>query len=668
MGTLYEENPDLALVRVDYREKSPFALRGWNACGQGATGQHHSDTGTRWFEGRTKLNFRSGGVSAGIDTMIMEDGYKYTLNGQLLHSGATLAISKYFEEHPEYFMTNADGTPKESQYGSNLNFYNMEAADALALDLVESARINNAKIVSHSIQDNQYFCMVENGVDLASLPFTADNGVTVYPEDKNYKSTVFFNFLNSTAKKVKELNPDLQILSLAYIYCEYAPAVEIEDNIIIQFAPIYSDDHLPIKTSSSNATVKKNLEDWSKMTKNIVVYNYYASLPCTFYSRPIAKKVQQDLQWYAELGLLGLTPEGGVDSAPGWPNYEAWNMNHLYYWQMNQLFWDPYADLDALTVKFCDLAYGAGSSYMQEYYRLIQAGWDMFDDYVWYTSGGDTYIKKFIIDAGIADSATAALNDAYDAATEDVEKTRIDLIRRVLLVQLEKFEDFESEDGVATYTSLGKDKLVSDNNMTVTEGPWSKVAPLTVFKNPDLVDCHRDLEVRLMWDKENVYIAYKIPNEGIGTEANPYGNIPELTADGTWWNGGPEFMETYLCGNMTNMTEYSAFYTDAIDQQIQYNVGPVFSPGPYNWESHSKIIESEEPSERYWMNVLVVPFETLGVNYKTATLGGTFVANIYGGPGPYYGWCGAGVWSTASFRLIELAGDPSVETVDKDAL
>ena len=67
------------------------------------------------------------------------------------------------------------------------------------------------------------------------------------------------------------------------------------------------------------------------------------------------------------------------------------------------------------------------------------------------------------------------------------------------------------------------------------------------------------------------------------------------------------------------------------------------------------------------MNVLVIPFETLGVTSKTATLGGTFVANVYGDPGPYYGWCGANVWSSASFRPIELvsksAPEPSEELV-----
>lgn len=670
LGTLYTEQPTLTISNCDYREKSPFAVRGWNSCGQGASGRHHSDTATRWFDGRTKLNARVGGFKGDIDTFVAEDGYAYTVNGLApFGPGVTLYVDEYFDEHPDYYMTDTKGNPWKNQWGSNLNFYNMEAAEALALELVEYGHQNNIEYVGYSQSDNQHFCMIVDGVDLATQPFTVD-GVTVTPEMDNYKSTVYWNFVNHAARKVKELDPNMKIVSLAYIYAEYAPAIDIEDNIVIQFAPIQGDDHLPIETSANNASVKKNLEDWAEKTKNIVVYNYYGCLPCEIYSRPIAEKVQQDLQWYIELGLMGVTPEGGVDSAPGYPNYNAWSMNHLYYWQMNELFWDPYADLDALTVKFCDAAYGKGSEYMQEYYRLIQSGWDKYDDMVWYISGGDTYIKKFIIDAGIADQVKAALENAFNTAEGETEKKRIDLIRKTINEQIEKWANFESEDGYAYYSGLGKETLTAEENLSVTEGPWSEVKPLTVFKGQELEDCFRDVEVRLIWDEENVYVAYKIPNEKIGTDENPYDKITDMSEYDNWFKNSPEFNETYLCGNMTNMGDHHAFYSDAKDQTLQYDAGAAFHARPYEWESHSRQIAEGEPSQRYWMNVLVIPFDMLGVNYKSAVLGGTFISNINDqsySSSIYYGWCGANVWSTSSFRLIEMVGGPE-DAADKQAL
>ncbi|MDY3286421.1 MAG: DUF4838 domain-containing protein [Eubacteriales bacterium] len=669
LGTLYTERATLKAANTDYREQSPFAFRGWNSCGQGAGGKHHTDTATRWFDGRTKLNARVGGFKGDIDTFVADDGYAYTVNGLIpFGTGVTLNVDEYFDEHPDYFMTDAQGNPWKNQWSSNLNFYNMEAAEALAQELCDYAHENNLQYIGYSQSDNQHFCMFVDGVDLATQPFTVD-GVTVTPDMDNYKSTVYWNFVNHAARKLYELDPNLKLVSLAYIYAEYAPAIDIEDNIIIQFAPIQGDDHNPIQTSRYNEQVKKNLEDWAAKTKNIVVYNYYACLPCTIYSRPIAAKVQQDLQWYAELGILGVTPEGGVDSAPGYDNYDAWSMNHLYYWLMNELFWDPYADLDALAVKFCDAAYGNGSKYMQEYYRLIQEGWDANDDMVWYITGGDTYIKKYIIDAGNADAVMTALNRALSMANGELERTRIRLIRDITEEQIEKWSLFEPEDGAAYYTSLGRDVLTAEENLSVTEGPWSEIRPLTVFKGQELEDCFRDVEVRLMWDTKNVYVAYKIPNDKIGTDANPYDKIAPMSEFDAWFKDSPEFNETYLVGNMTNLSDHHAFYSDAADQILQYDAGASFHAGPYDWASYSRQVVGAKPSESYWMNVLVIPFETLGVDYRSAVLGGTFIANIYDksySDSIYYGWCGANVWSTSSFRLIEMVGGPG-RTASKPA-
>ncbi len=124
-----------------------------------------------YFEARNKINM--GGDEIGTQII---DGVKYNLAGSIINSGtATLWIDKYFDEHPEYFMTDKFGEPLRSQYGSNLNFYSMEAAEALAAELIALSEKQGSNIVDHGIQDNQHFCMIvddgEGGkVDLASLP------------------------------------------------------------------------------------------------------------------------------------------------------------------------------------------------------------------------------------------------------------------------------------------------------------------------------------------------------------------------------------------------------------------------------------------------------------------------------------------------------------------
>ena len=123
LGTLYNTAETIPVTRVNYREKSPFRYRTWNSCGMGSTGVHHIDEDYTYFEARNKINM--GGDEIGTQII---DGVKYNLAGSIINSGtATLWIDKYFDEHPEYFMTDKFGEPLRSQYGSNLNFYSMEA-------------------------------------------------------------------------------------------------------------------------------------------------------------------------------------------------------------------------------------------------------------------------------------------------------------------------------------------------------------------------------------------------------------------------------------------------------------------------------------------------------------------------------------------------------------
>lgn len=64
----------------------------------------------------------------------------------------------------------------------------------------------------------------------------------------------------------------------------------------------------------------------------------------------------------------------------------------------------------------------------------------------------------------------------------------------------------------------------------------------------------------------------------------------------------------YLCGDMTTKDDYSCYYANGYDHNLQYNVGVVFQPGPYKWKSYSRIHTEGEPEERYWMCVRAIPF------------------------------------------------------------
>ena len=130
----------------------------------------------------------------------------------------------------------------------------------------------------------------------------------------------------------------MKINTLAYIFAEVPPAVDIAENINIIYAPLNGDDHLPIETSLGNTRVKKYAEGWSEKTKNLYLYSYWECQLYHNYPRPIAKKVQEDLHYLKNLGFLGIAPEGDGDTVRETESQHYWDINGMYFWMIRQLF------------------------------------------------------------------------------------------------------------------------------------------------------------------------------------------------------------------------------------------------------------------------------------------------------------------------------------------
>ena len=674
LGTLYNPQATIAVTKTDYLEIPDFSVRGCGPNGQSDGATFNKMLARNKQNSVTATTYESA-LTDGTYAAFKNVGLQPLLLGHVMSNW--LPNDKYFNEHPEYYLSNPDGTPKKGSNGfTQLNFYNRGTADAVAYEICEFLKKSDEPTVGLALGDSNYFVVYENGVELTRQPFTADNGVTVNPEDENYKSTVFYNFLNRVAKIVGEKYPDVKINTLAYIFAEVPPAVDIAENINIVFAPLNGDDHLPIETSPGNVRVKKYIEEWSKKTQNLYIYSYWNCLLYKDYPRPLAKKVQEDLHYLKEKGFVGIGPESVGDTAGETDSKHCWDINGMYFWMMQQLFWDMDADLDALKTQYCDLAYGPASAKMQEFYNLIEEGWNSTDDFVWYITGGDTYYKKFIIDAGIADQVLAAIREAYDAAETDAQRARILPLKTAMEKEIPFYEQFPEEDGKAYYSDAGEEAITSFENLSnLNEGPWADAVALTQFRTDKMTVPARPVEVRLLWDEENLYVAYVNYDARVGTENDP--NVPEkidaLLPTENWFKNSPAFMETYLCGDANQLFNYRAYYSDAKGNAFCYLPGIEFDANGPRWNAYYGAHTSDVEEERYWVNLQVVPFADMGVTAKTARLYGTFVSNsVHGedaGKATYYGWCGANVWSTASFRPIELVSKSGPEMdADKSEL
>ncbi len=426
IGLVYDEMPTVTVAKTDYREKSPFEVRGWALCANDGSGE------SELLVMRNKLNTISlypvGNSS--VQTAVREGMFEL----HVPHNVKNLILKSpiYDPNCTEYWNTDDEGNPLPVEDSVQINFFSDKAVEAVAANLISVFKSGKTKISAVAIEDYDGTGRIYPN---DTLPFEYAPGQFIDPSAPNYASTVFFTFLNKVARLVKAECPDAAISTFAYFFTQLAPACTVEDNIRVLFAPIYNEDvAAPIDDPNNmhNTRLVEDLSAWRSITPNLVTYNYYGCyLTSHSYERPIWRKLQGDLQFFAERGHIGLMPEGVADNAGKSP---VWGMNTLTFWIYHKLSWNPEEDVDALIEYFCDKCYGDASEHMQEYYRLLEKGWvDGKNDYfMWGYKPKDLYLymDNFVYLLDLEDDMIAALQNAWDAAN-DVEKERIRRIKEV---------------------------------------------------------------------------------------------------------------------------------------------------------------------------------------------------------------------------------------------
>ncbi|GGD58269.1 hypothetical protein GCM10010911_15100 [Paenibacillus nasutitermitis] len=635
IGTLYDLLPTISADKVNYREKSPFQIRGFNLTGFGANGEYHEDPGTEAMIAGNKMNAKLAEfANQSLWDRHEKVGVKAVTLGHNL--GYWLPNDEYFQDHPDYYNTDVSGQnyiPVADD--TQINFYHPDVPGVIAGRVQQFLSQTPIEYVGIGINDTHYFQQGE----LSRSPFVTADHIVIQPDEPDYKSTVFYSFLNKIAAKVKVTNPKAKIVTFAYFFTDTPPRVKLEDNIIVVLAPLTGDDRVPLNTNdtgSSNFGHRLKLEGWLQNTKNIMMYNYYGSFLSDTYERPIAAKVQADMKYYRDLGITGVLPESIMDARTA-----NWSINALQFWLFQKLMWNPDADIEQLKSDYIRKAYGAAAASMRTYYDLIEEGWNKYKDPIGYNTSTNTYIGKYIIEAGIKDAAQDALNQAW-ALADDKAKARIEPIKTTFEKMVLEVSEIPYLEAHASKTSASKAEIVGGVT-DFSQGPWANAQALSQFYVMNTKDPAPVLtKVRLLWDAENLYVGYEnfddAPSEIVASD----------TAPGEWWaSGADDDNETFITGHPA-AASYYGFFNNSKALKVEYS-GPVVDSG-YNgqWEAYTSV-----GTDR-WNSVQVIPFSSIQVDPGlTDTLQGYFFRTYHGLAG-FYGWGVGAVWSSSSFHPIKL--------------
>ncbi|MGD7708087.1 DUF4838 domain-containing protein [Microlunatus sp. Y2014] len=656
-GTIYEPKSTITLVGTDRVEVPALAMRGWHLTGVGAGGEFHADPATELMMARNRLNAKFAEVGTRTQWPRQQSiGIEPVNLGHNLHEWLLQSVS-YQGWDPERqagcWNTDENGNPQVELPVSQLNFWNADVAVAVSESVVAFLDTYGLAHVGVGIEDNSSVLQVPESLE----PFSYAPGQSVDPDHPAYLSTVYYTFLNSVARAVAAEHPEATVTTFAYVFTEIPPLCEVEPNVAVVVAPIHEDMRRPLTDPDSavNTAVRENLVRWSQKTSNVVLYNYYGCFPnaASDFERPIAPRIRADVKLYEDLGFTGTLPEGVVDVET---STRMWSISTLTMWLYPKLAWNPEADIDALTERFCTISYGAAAPDMIEYHRLLTQAWDGNDRVTLpWNAPLTVYLLAFYADSDRNDLMQAALDRAWGLADPD-QRERIRPIKEAFERNVDKVVYEPTEKPVALQTSAGRDQVLATTDMT--DPIWSGAPVLSDFRNPGTIEPVPGLatKVRMLWDATHLYVAYECFDDGIGDLA-----APPLNSSGSWWNGNSDYVETYVGSEdpwVDAAAEYRVWFTNPTGAGIVFGSNKEFQASPGPWVTSTAVVDEAGTEQDHWVAIQAIPMSLLGVSGSATTattLYGYFNREHHTGSSFLsQGWGAASVWSTSSFRPIEL--------------
>jgi hypothetical protein len=249
----------------------------------------------------------------------------------------------YFQSHPEYFAM-----VKGKRLPTQLCLANTAVLEITIQNLRKKIAQNPAaKYWSVSQNDNRDFC-------------TCDNCKAI-DEREGSPSGSIINFVNQVADQF----PDKMISTLAYEYGRHAPkTLKPKDNVNIMLCSIEAFRGKPIKDDPTSAEFVKDVKDWGKIAKDIIVWDYVIQFNHLLSPFPNLHVLQPNIQFFAENSVNAMFEQGNREVGGEFAALRAY--------LISKLLWDPYLNVDSVMNDFLLGFYGAAGKPIREYIDLMR--------------------------------------------------------------------------------------------------------------------------------------------------------------------------------------------------------------------------------------------------------------------------------------------------------
>lgn len=258
-----------------------------------------------------------------------------------------LSPDKLFPKHPEYFSFRNGKRIKNSQ----LCLSNSEVINLLTTQIKHIIQ-NNPNCTAYSLtqNDNQLYCECNRCKSLEKK-YASQAGLLLWA-------------VNQVAEAVEKEIPNAKIVTFAYQYTRKAPkGIKPHKNVIIRLCDIECCFMHPIEGSAENADFLKDLNEWSKLTNQLHIFDYVTGFGQYMAPYPNYHVLAANLRTFQRYHSIGVMEEGQYESEGG-------EFAELKQWILAKLLWNPYQDINNMAKEFIKDYYGPAAPFIQKYYDL----------------------------------------------------------------------------------------------------------------------------------------------------------------------------------------------------------------------------------------------------------------------------------------------------------
>ncbi len=257
---------------------------------------------------------------------------------------------KYYSSHPEYF-----GLWEGKRKADGQLCLSNPALVNICADAIKKVIIDNPDYLVYDLSqnDNQFPCQCKRCQSIV--------------QEEGSEAGPIIRFVNQVADLVKEEYPDKYIGTFAYTYSRKAPRlVKPHDNVVVRIC----DGECCFSHSLENCEVNQgflsDLESWSKITSNLVVWDYVTQVNEYLLPFPNYSVLQPNIKLFKRNGAIGVFEEG---------SYRSWfsDLSDLKTFLLTKLLWDDSVDVNALTDDFLNNVYGKAAPYVKQYIDYMSA-------------------------------------------------------------------------------------------------------------------------------------------------------------------------------------------------------------------------------------------------------------------------------------------------------